>query len=138
MKKIRLLVVAMMAALIGLASCGGGGVSKNATPGEAVEKFYQLVQKEDYAGAAKMFAGNGKLLTGEETTKIEGMIGMAATEYKEKDGIQSITIIEENISDDQQKAKVRFDLVFGNGEKDRSNQSLEKVDGKWYLNLITQ
>lgn len=137
MKKTKLLIITLMAAMIGLASCGGGGVSKNATPGDVVEKFFQLLQKEDYAGAAELFASDGKTLTSEELTKIEGMIGMAAAEYDKKKGIASVTITEENISDDNMKAKVKYDMVFGNGEKERSSQSLENVDGKWYMNLIS-
>ncbi len=140
MKTLRLLMIALIASTFTLASCGGGGgsVAKNDTPGEVVEKSYKLLQDEKYEKAAAMFCNKGKILTEEEAEKIEGMMTWATTEHQKKDGIKEVIIIEEIISGDDKTAKVKYNIVYNNGDEDDRKQALEKIDGKWYLNLVTQ
>ena len=56
MKTFRLLMISLVVSTISLASCGGGGgsVAKNDTPGEVVEKFFELLQDKKYEKAASM------------------------------------------------------------------------------------
>ncbi|MEN8249754.1 MAG: DUF4878 domain-containing protein [Bacteroidota bacterium] len=140
MKTFRLLIISMIALAIGMASCGGGSgsVAKNDTPGQVVEKFFKLLQDKKYDKATAMYSNKGKMLTEEEAEKIEGMCAMAYAEYQKKDGIKEVIIIEETLVGDDQTAKVKYNLIFNNGDEDDSKQALEKIDGKWYLELVTQ
>jgi len=138
MKTLRLLMIALIATTITLASCGGGSVAKNDTPGQVVQKSYKLLQDKEYEKAAAMFCNNGKMLTEEEAKKIEGMMAWATTEHQKKDGIKEVIIIEETLVGDNLTAKVKYNMVFNNGDEDDRKQALTKIDGKWYLNLVTQ
>ncbi len=140
MKTLRLLMIALVVSAISLASCGGdgGSVVKNDTPGQVVQKSYELMLDGKNEKAAAMFCNKGKILTEEEAEKIEGMMTMATTEHQKKDGIKEVIIIEEIISGDDKTAKVKYNIVYNNGEEDDRKQALEKIDGKWYLNLVTQ
>ena len=133
-------MISVIVSAIGLASCGGGSgsVSKNDTPGQVVEKSYKLLQDENYEKAAAMFCSNGKMLTKEETEKLEGMCAMAYTEFQKKDGIKEVIIIEETLVGDELTARVKFNLVFKNGDEDDKKQALTKIDGKWYLEIVTK
>jgi len=138
MKTLRLLMIALIASTITLASCGGGSVAKNDTPGQVVEKSYKLLQDENYEKAAAMFCSNGKMLTKEETEKLEGMMAWATTEHQKKDGIKEVIIIEETLVGDELTAKVKYNIVFNNGDEDDRKQALTKIDGKWYLEIVTK
>ncbi len=138
MKTLRLLMIALIASTITLASCGGGSVAKNDTPGQVVEKFFKLLQDKEYEKATTMYSNKGKMLTEEEAEKIEGMMAWATTEHQKKDGIKEVIIIEEIIIGDDKTAKVKYNIVYNNGDEDDRKQALEKIDGKWYLNLVTQ
>jgi len=140
MKTLRLLMIALIVSAIGMASCGGGSgsVAKNDTPGQVVEKSYKLLQDENYEKAAAMFCSNGKMLTKEETEKLEGMMAWATTEHQKKDGIKEVIIIEETLVGDELTAKVKYNIVFNNGDEDDRKQALTKIDGKWYLEVVTQ
>lgn len=133
-------MIALIVAAIGLASCGGGsgGVAKNDTPGQVVEKLYKLLQDKKYEKAAAMYSNKGKMLTEEEAEKLEGMAAMAYTQFQEKDGIKEVIIIEETLVGDEMTAKVKYNLVFNNGEEDDKKQALTKIDGKWYLEVVTK
>jgi ABC-type glycerol-3-phosphate transport system substrate-binding protein len=139
MKTLRLLMVALIASTITLVSCGGGsGAAKNDTPGQVVEKSYKLLQDKEYEKAAAMFCNKGKMLTEEEAEKIEGMMAWATTEHQKKDGIKEVIIIEETLVGDEQTAKVKYNIVFNNGDEDDRKQALTKIDGKWYLDVVTK
>lgn len=140
MKTFKLLMISLVVSAISLASCGGGGgsVAKNDTPGEVVEKFFELLQNKKYEKAASMFSNKGEMLTEEEAEKIEGMCEMAYAEYEKMDGIKEVIIIEETLTGDELSAKVKYNLTFNNGDEDDKKQALEKIDGKWYMQLITQ
>jgi hypothetical protein len=140
MKTFRLLMISLVVSAISLASCGGGGgsVAKNDTPGEVVQKLYELMQDGKYEKAAAMFSNKGEKLTADEIKKIEGMIEWAVSENEKKGGIKEVIIIEEIIVGDDKTAKVKYNIVFNNGDEDDKKQALEKIEGKWYLQMVTQ
>ena len=140
MKTLRLLMIALIVSAIGLASCGGGSgsVAKNDTPGQVVEKSYKLLQDENYEKAAAMFCSNGKMLTKEEMEKVEGLCAMGYAQFQEKDGIKDVIIIEETLVGDELTARVKYNIVFKNGDEDDKKQALTKIDGKWYLEIVTK
>lgn len=84
-----------------------------------------------------MYAHKGQKLTAEEIKKLENIIARASDEYEKKGGIKEILIIDETIFGDYKTAKVRYVIIFNNGDEDDKKQALEKIDGYWYLAMIT-
>lgn len=138
MKKMNIFTLALIVMSFSLASCGGSGASKGDKPGDVVKSFYKLMQKKDFENAAKLFASGDQLATQEETTKIEGMIGMGYAEYEKVDGVKEVSITEEEIAEDGLTAKVRYTIVFGDGSEDNTKMTLHKIEGKWYLDVVSQ
>ena len=88
MKKLYLLMLALLVTSLSLTSCGG---SSSSTPGDIVKKSYKYLESQDYAKIANMYASaNGELLTDEEKKKMEGMIGIAAQEQEKIRGKNQI------------------------------------------------
>ena len=54
-------------------------------------------------------------------------------EYEKKDGLKSIEIISEEISEDGNTATVKIKQTYGNGETHDATQSNVKRDGKWLI-----
>ncbi len=137
MKELQTLFFSMMTLVFIVSSCEENSTSKNETPGETIEKYYDFVLAEEYKKAAEMFSNKGRTLSLEEAKKIEDMITWAANDYKKKSGIKEVIIIEETIIGDYVTAKVKYNIVFNNDDEDDKKQALVKIDGKWYLKMIT-
>ncbi|MCF8298376.1 MAG: DUF4878 domain-containing protein [Saprospiraceae bacterium] len=130
MKKHYLLFVAIALVSFGLFSCGGSSSS----PGDIVKKSFKYLESKDYAKVAGMYATKkGEVLSDEEQKKVEGMLGMAAQENEKKGGIKEIIIVEENISEDGETAKVEFTIAYKDESESTENADLIKIDGKWYM-----
>ena len=56
-------------------------------------------------------------------------------EYEKKDGLKSIEIISEEISEDGNSATVKIKQTYGNGETQDGTQSMVKRDGKWLMSV---
>ena len=56
-------------------------------------------------------------------------------EYEKKDGLKSIEIISEEISEDGNTATVKIKQTYGNGETQDGTQSMVKRDGKWLMSV---
>lgn len=123
--------------MIGFASCMGDNEANNETPGDVVENFYRLVQNKEYDKAARMCSNKGKILTVEEVQKVEKRISWSAVDYENKNGIKEVIIIEETVIGDYVSAKVKYNIVYNNGDEDDNVQALEKINGKWYLKIIS-
>lgn len=54
---------------------------------------------------------------------------------KKKDGLKSIEIISEEISEDGNTATVKIKQTYGNGETQDGTQSMVKRDGKWLMSV---
>lgn len=107
-------------------------------PGMVVEKFYSLMQDHDYEQAARMYSRGGQTLTTEETKIFEEVVGWTASEYEKKDGLREVIIIEETLFGDNKTAHVKYNIVFNNGDEEDKKQSLEKVNGIWYLKMFNR
>jgi len=137
MKKSTFLLILIMVLMTGLISCNSVDTSKNKSPGTVINEFYKLIQDNAYKKAAAMYAHKGQKLTDEAAIKMENIIKWAADAYEKKGGIKEILIIDETIFGDYKTAKVRYVIIFNNGDEDDKKQALEKVDSQWYLTIIT-
>lgn len=137
MKNSKVLLVLLPALMIGLTSCNQDDTSNNKSPGVVIGDFYKLIQENAYEKAAGMYAHQGKKLTAEEAETMKNIIAWAADEYEKKGGIKEIIVIDETIIGDYKTAKVRYVLVFNNGDEKDMKQGLEKIESNWYLAMIT-
>jgi hypothetical protein len=135
MKQLKIYSMLLIIAITGsLISCSSSSASNS--PGEVIIKSFDLLKSKQYDKIAKLYAqGDGKLLTNEETTKIEGLVGMAAGEHEKKGGIKDVTINEEIISEDGTTAKVKYTINYKNGKTTSDKANLIKVNGKWYMKI---
>lgn len=119
----------VLAVAFSLSSCSSGN-----SPSAVIEKYHDLMKAKDYATATTLFVKkDGEKMSEDEAKKVEGLLGMAAKELDKKEGIKSITIDKETISEDGTKAEVEFTLEYGNGKTKMDDGDLIKVDGKWMM-----
>lgn len=137
MKKSTVLFIVIIVLINGLVSCNREDTSKDKSPGAVIKDFYTLIQENAYKKAAAMYAHKGQKLTAEEAKEMESIIVWTADAYEKKGGIKEILIIDETTFGDYKTAKVRYVIIFNNGDEDDKKQALEKIDGYWYLAMIT-
>lgn len=106
---------------------------KSQSPENLVKEYYALIEKGETAKAAEKFSHNGHKLTPEELIKMKEMLQWKANALKEKNGIKDLIIIEETFVGDDKSARVKYNIVFNNGAEEDRMQSLEKIEGRWYL-----
>lgn len=133
MKKISLLMMVVAFGLtLGLISCGGGGNQ----PSAVVEKGMNAFYGEDFETVVDLYAKkDGTKLTEEERSKLLGMMPMALKEQMKKEGLDNIEILEETITEEGDRAKVKYKVVFKNGDEDTETVKLINIDGDWYMLL---
>jgi hypothetical protein len=133
MKKLTVLFGAIAFVLtIGLQSCGGGAIGNS--PGATVKKSISLITEKNYEKVVSMYAKkDGTALTEEEKGKMLGLMTMANAELTKKQGVKSLEIIEEKISDDGKTAEVKWKITYGNGESEDNDGKLVNVDGDWKM-----
>ena len=127
MKKLLFAIVCLVASFT-FASCGGS------TPADEAAKCIELLKNKDYEGFVETIA-----LKGETTEEIDQQkqfyIGMlqskAEKTFEKKGGIDSYTLVSEEISEDGNSAKVEYEITYGDGSKDSTKFNMVKVDGDW-------
>ena len=98
-------------------------------PGDAMKKYgnYLIKGVDESVGAEKM------------KEQKDGLVSMlkekVSKEYEKKDGLKSIEIISEEISEDGNTATVKIKQTYGNGETQDGTQSMVKRDGKWLMSV---
>lgn len=134
MKKLTILLSAIAFVLtMSLQSCGGGGVAGN-SPGATVKRSINLVAEKNYEKVVELYAKkDGTAFTDEEKGKILGLMTMANAELVKKQGVKSLDIIEEKISEDGKTANVKWKITYGNGEVDNNDGELIKVGNDWKM-----
>lgn len=50
---------------------------------------------------------------------------------EKKGGIDSYSILSKTIAEDGKTAKVEYEIVYGNGKKDKQSFDMVLIDGKW-------
>lgn len=123
MKSGRYLVLSTVFAILILGGCMSSG------PAGTVKKFYRLVEDGKVQDAADMFSGEAVALFGRD--KVVAGLSEQTREISGKDGIKSITILDEEVSGQVAEIKVRVE--YGNGESEQDTVQLTKLDGKWML-----
>lgn len=118
--------------MVGLQSCGGGGIGNS--PGATVKKSINLLVDKNYEKVVDMYVKkDGTAFTEEEKGKILGLMTMASAEITKKQGVKSLDIIEEKVSEDGKTATVKWKITYGNGETDDSDGELIKVGNDWKM-----
>lgn len=130
MKHLKVLtVLTIIISAITFTACSGGS-----SPSDVVKKYHNLVKAKDYKAATALFVKKGgEKMSEDEEKKVEGILEMAAKDLEKKDGLKSITIDEETISEDGTTAKVKFTMEYGNGKIKKDDGKLMKIDGNWML-----
>ena len=128
MKHFKILSIVFVLIAISFTSCS------TSSPGDVIKKSYDLIKAEKYEAVTKLYVKKGgEKLSKDEAKKVEGLFGMAASEMDKKEGYKSITINNEEISEDGDSAHVEYTIEYKNGDKEEQDSKLLKVDGKWFI-----
>ena len=110
--------------------------SSTSAPGDTVIKAYDLMMNNQAEKAVALYvSGEGKKLSDDESKKMEGLVGMANDQWNKKDGLKNVEITEEKIDEDGNTAKVNFVVNYKNGDSEKDDADLIKIDGKWFIKL---
>lgn len=112
------------------------------TPTGVAEKAMKCIQNKNWEGYVDLIHLSDEGKASEESLKNEKMILTALTsetiskDLEKKGGIKSFETIEEEISEDGNKAKVTIEVNYGNGSSKKDTTKLCKdKDGNWKLDL---
>ena len=129
MKKVLLGFAVILLAVVAV-SCS----SKSNSPKDVAETFIQAMKSKNYEKAADCFYYEG---TKDEIKADRAQVVAfmeKAGQSMEKDGdIKSYKI--NSIDEDGDKAVVKGEITYGNGEVDDDEIKTIKVDDKWYVDL---
>ncbi len=129
MKKFLVFFAAVFALSL-FVGCGG-----SSSPGDKAVVIYEKLANGDVDFVYDNIAMQGKEPSEEEIAKLKGLLGMAKAETDSKDGIDSIEVISEEIEEDGNKATVRIQFTYGNGETDEDDVIMLKEDGDWKMKM---
>lgn len=111
-----------------------GGIGSGKGPGDVYKDAMNKIADGEYEAVMEMMAiEEGTEATAEELEKTMGILGMVNAMIQAKGGLKSIDIINEEISEDGNSAKIEYKLNFGNGETSEEDSNLVKIDGQWKL-----
>ncbi|MFO8087300.1 MAG: DUF4878 domain-containing protein [Bacteroidales bacterium] len=130
-KNILSLFVAAVMIMGIVTACGGAGK----TPGDTAKKFGQYFADGKIDKAVEMLDGYDEATDEEKEQIIALFEDSKDTMLEEKEGVKSIKILEEEIDEEENEAKVKLKTVYGNGEEDESTTKLVKVDDEWKVTL---
>ncbi len=133
MKKLTVLLSTIaLVFLIGTQSCGGGALGNS--PSAIVKKSINLIAEKKYEKVVALYAKkDGTDLTEEEKGKMIGLLSMANAELIKKEGVKSLDIIEEKLSEDGNTAEVKWKITYGNGKTEDNDGKLVKVGNDWKM-----
>lgn len=136
MKKNVILILSVLALLLPVISCGGG--SGDDSPAKAVTTLFDYVKSKNYDKATNLFfIEDGKELSDSEAQKIKALLMASEEEMQKKGGIEKVEIISEEVDENGTSGKVKFKLIFGNGDDDSQSYNLSKIEGTWKLKAIS-
>ena len=124
----------MVMAMFMMAAC-----SSSSSPGDAMKKYSNYLIKGDYEKFVDGLAFDESVGAEKMKEQKDGLVSMlkekVSKEYEKKDGLKSIEIISEEISEDGNSATVKIKQTYGNGETQEGTQSMVKRDGKWLMSI---
>jgi len=106
-----------------LSSCFKAG------PGKTVEKFHRALEKGEIEDAKILISGSAKSTLPDD--KMNLLMNEAVKQTKEKQGIKSFKIDQEEITGET--AKVSYTIEFGNGTKETETVELIKENDEWKI-----
>ena len=134
MKKNGILFTLVLLMTITAFSCGSS--SSGNSPSDAVEKLFKYIKAGDYDNALSMFYfEEDEELSEADTQKLKALLMAQNEEYEEKGGLKDIEILAENVDSDGTSGDVDFKIIFGKGDEDKQSYDLQKIDGRWKLEL---
>ena len=129
MKKLSVILSLVIASfLFFTTSCG---TSTSSSPGDISKKMIKNMEKGNVNAVIAFYSKE----TTDEYNKDEltNSVKHSQKIIKEKDGIKSIEIIEEDIDEEGDEAEVKMRIVYGNGEEDVALYEFVMEDGKWKI-----
>ena len=128
-----LLSIALVSAMFAFVSCGEGGIGGVTAPRDVVKTYLVNIADGNYDAAVAIFVTKkGKELSEEEQAKMKAFLPKAKEEMDKKGGLKEVVIVEETIAEEGTTATVKYQIVYGNGDKSGSeNAKLIKVNNVW-------
>ena len=128
MKKVLLGFAVIMLAVVSV-SC-----SKSSSPKDVVTTYLQAMKSKNYEKAAECFYYEGtKDEIKADKTQMLALIEKGGQSLEEKEGIKSFKI--KSVEEDGDKAVVKGEITYGNGDVKEDEIETKKVDGKWYIDM---
>ena len=128
MKKVLLGFAVIMLAVVAV-SC-----SKSSSPKDVVTTYLQAMKNKDYEKAADCFYFEGtKEEVKEAKSQLVDLIEKGGKGVEEKGGIKSFKI--NSVDENGDKAVVKGEITYGNGDVKEDEIMTKKVNGKWYIDL---
>lgn len=129
MKKVLLGFAVILLAVVAV-SCS----SKSNSPKDVAETFIQAMKSKNYEKAADCFYYEGtKDEIKADRAQVVAFMEKAGQSMEKDGGIKSYKI--NSIEEDGDKAVVKGEITYGNGEVDDDEIKTIKVDDKWYVDL---
>lgn len=134
MKKLMSFVLAVFA-IIALASCSSN------SPKSVAEKAMKSIVDKDYKTYVDLIYFDKAKKSPEDVEKAKEQLremlqGKLEKSIKEKGAIKSYKVVNEEISEEGDKAVVTFEVSYEDGKTDSTAVQLVKdKDGKWWLDL---
>lgn len=133
MKKL-LGLVAIVAAMFAITSCGGGGN----TPKGVTEQFIKAIQEQDGEKMAELVyykEGKAPSSDAEKQQAAAMMTSKASMTYQDNGALKSYEILSEEISEDGNEAVVKTKIEFEK-KTDEDDVKLKKdADGNWKIDM---
>ena len=128
MKKVLLGFTVIMLAVVAV-SC-----SNSNSPKGIAEKFVQAMKSKNYEKAADCYYYEGdKDEIKADRAQVVAFMEKAGQSMEKDGGIKSYKI--NSIDEDGDKAVVKGEITYGDGEVKEDEILTKKVDGKWYIDL---
>ncbi len=129
MKKVLLGFAVILLAVVAV-SCS----SKSNSPKDVAETFIQAMKSKNYEKAADCFYYEGtKDEIKADRAQVVAFMEKAGQSMEKDGGIKSYKI--NSVEEDGDKAVVKGEITYGNGEVDDDEIKTIKVDDKWYVDL---
>ena len=129
MKKVLLGFAVILLAVVAV-NCS----SKSNSPKDVAETFIQAMKSKNYEKAADCFYYEGtKDEIKADRAQVVAFMEKAGQSMEKDGGIKSYKI--NSIEEDGDKAVVKGEITYGNGEVDDDEIKTIKVDDKWYVDL---
>ena len=111
-----------------MASCGAP------SPADEAARCIDYLMEKDYVAIVETINVKGDTPEKQQASKqqlLELMEQKGDHMYEQKGGIASYSLVSEQISEDGMKAKVEYEVTYGNGAKEVEKFSMVMVDGVW-------